>query len=161
MPRLATLARARSVAVENANFLSQCQCCHLNCTVPRSEECQGPEKSFCVPSTAVGACILRDVLTPKWCGFAAIDNGLVGDEEMNRNAGKDSKGSNCNAGSRSCTCLNSAICGLGLECRVEENGTAGAAAVKRCFPAPGFGSAGARRVSSALAAVVPALLWLL
>jgi hypothetical protein len=132
--------------------------------VPRPEECKGPEKSFCVPSTAVGACILRDVLTPKWCGFDAIDNGLVGGEEMNRNAGKDSKGSNCNAGSRFCTCLNSAICGLGLECRVEENATTAAAAVavKRCFPTPDVGSARAQSVWSALASVgVPALLWLL
>ncbi|MBT9560398.1 MAG: hypothetical protein IV100_30515 [Myxococcales bacterium] len=130
------------------------------------EECTGSaavNKSFCVPSVALGSCILRADFTPRWCGFPAVDNGLFGDEDedMNINAGKDNKGSSCNAGSRGCSCLlrrvgdDEQVCALGLECRVDEEDS-----VKRCFARP-VGSATAASSSSSALAPLPLLVAIL
>jgi hypothetical protein len=110
---------------------AQCQCCFLNCTVPQANECRGDSASFCKPSVAEGLCVLDATFTPTWCNFTALDSNLFG--SGGKVSGKDSKGNNCNAGSRDCSCLRNGTseathCVLGLQCSADTDGK------MRCLP---------------------------
>lgn len=144
----------------NAIFMfAQCQCCFLNCTVTQANECRGDTASFCKPSVAEGLCVLDATFTPRWCNFSALDDNLVGNS--GKLSGKDSKGNNCNSGSRDCSCLRNGtseatFCVLGLQCQADTDGK------MRCLPSDtpiawssnGGGSVAIALAVGAIAAVI-------
>jgi hypothetical protein len=80
---------------------------------------------------AEGICVLDVTYTPVWCNFTALENNLFG--SGGKVSGKDSKGNNCNAGSRDCSCLRNGTaeatyCVLGLQCSADTDGK------MRCLP---------------------------